>query len=125
LPRRLGLAVILDVREESLGDITAEEVAREGFPDLSPSGFILLYTGFKVTCAYSSKPGPIQRALNWRVNRIEFARIIDQDGERVVRMPRSDGPLRVTWSFRGMVGRIGALDAVSMARRGVWTTEAT
>lgn len=50
-PCRLGLRRIVSVHRERLGDITLEEVCREGFPEMSPSDFVALY------CS-PSKPDP-------------------------------------------------------------------
>lgn len=39
----LALLEVVDVRVELLEDITAEDCAREGFPELSPSEFVAFY----------------------------------------------------------------------------------
>ncbi len=44
LPERGEFRRILSTRREPLGDITAEEVALEGFPGQSPAWFIRMYT---------------------------------------------------------------------------------
>lgn len=59
-PRRGGLLRVLSVRREPLGEITQDDVRREGFPDLTPEEFIALY------CA----PGPPEP--HRIVTRIEF-----------------------------------------------------
>lgn len=63
-PRRLpgtdGHRRIVSVREERLGDITAADVEREGFPGKSPEWFVEMY------CA----PGAVD--LGRRVSRIEL-----------------------------------------------------
>lgn len=60
LPQRLGLFRVVSVRRERLGDITQDDVAREGFPDLTPAEFVELY------CSPKS-PDPDRE-----VTRIEF-----------------------------------------------------
>jgi hypothetical protein len=49
-PRRLGLREVVSARPERLGDITPVEVAREGFPGMTPEDFIKRYC--------SGKPDP-------------------------------------------------------------------
>lgn len=39
----LALLEVVDVRVELLGDITAEDCAREGFPEYSPAEFVAFY----------------------------------------------------------------------------------
>lgn len=41
--RVLALLEVVDVRVELLDDITAEDCAREGFPDLTPAEFVAFY----------------------------------------------------------------------------------
>ncbi len=41
--RKIGLIQVLSVRREQLNQITAEDVAREGFPKWSPDDFIKMY----------------------------------------------------------------------------------
>lgn len=60
--RRLGLVRVISVSREPLGDITAEDVEREGFPGKSPEWFVKFY------CS-PGKPG-----LERMVTRIEFQR---------------------------------------------------
>jgi hypothetical protein len=59
---RLGEIVVEDVREESLGDITREEVVREGFPEMTPAEFVDFFCRFN-KCTPEA-----------RVTRIEFER---------------------------------------------------
>lgn len=66
--RVLGLRRVVSVRRERLGAITPAEVEREGFLQLSPSGFVELY------CA--PKPPDPDRM----VTRIELALV--EGGER-------------------------------------------
>ena len=101
-PRRLGLSLVLDVREERLADITPEEVDREGFPGLSPTRFVRGYCGDDVlgtttipssntegsadcrlvgpggeaTWIWKQGRAPASRGWTWSVTRIKFARII-------------------------------------------------
>lgn len=42
---RLGTIELLDVRREPLNIITADDVRREGFPDLSPREFVEMFRG--------------------------------------------------------------------------------
>lgn len=58
--RRLGVIRVVSVSRERLGDITPEEVAREGLPGMDPESFVELY------CA-PGKPDPDRE-----VTRIEF-----------------------------------------------------
>jgi hypothetical protein len=62
-PLRLGPIRVVSTRRERLGAVTPEEVAREGFPDLTPEEFIALY------CA-PGRPDPERM-----VTRIEFEHI--------------------------------------------------
>lgn len=63
LPKKLPLIRALSVRRERLGDITSQDVAREGLPLMNPKEFVEFY----------SKPGkPEPERL---VTRIEFQRI--------------------------------------------------
>lgn len=62
-PRRLGFFRIVSIRRERLGEITPDDVLREGFPDLTPAEFIAFY------CA-PGRPDPDRE-----VTRIEFRRI--------------------------------------------------
>lgn len=39
----LALLEVVDVRLEKLGDITAEDCAREGFPEYTPAEFVAFY----------------------------------------------------------------------------------
>jgi hypothetical protein len=57
---RLGMIRILSNREERLFEISGDEMAKEGFPDLSPQEFVEMF------CRHMKvKPGQV-------VNRIEF-----------------------------------------------------
>lgn len=58
----LGLATILDVRRERLDVITAEDCVREGFPELTPEGFVLMFARVN-----RCKPSTV-------ITRIEFER---------------------------------------------------
>lgn len=58
---RLGVIRIVSVRREPLSAITADDVVREGFPDVSPPEFITMFRR-------------MNRGLPWQVvTRIEFA----------------------------------------------------
>lgn len=50
-PRRLGLRRIVSVHRERLGDISEDDVRREGFPGMAPADFVAMY------CA-PGKPDP-------------------------------------------------------------------
>lgn len=63
VPRRLGFRTVKSVSRERLGDITPEEVIREGFPGMSPRWFVAMY------CA-PRKPDPDRF-----VTRIEFGAV--------------------------------------------------
>jgi len=58
---RLGLIKILSVRQEPLNAISQADVAKEGFPDLTPAQFIAFF------CSYHNGV-----AADTLVNRIEF-----------------------------------------------------
>jgi hypothetical protein len=67
-PRRLGLFRVVSVRRQQLAAVylDPQEVAREGFPGMSPSDFIALF------CA-PGKPDALRE-----VTRIEFERVVDE-----------------------------------------------
>ena len=75
-PRRLGLALVLDVRVERLGDITEEEVRREGFSGLDPAAFVSGYCGATRLGFPAPRQlgGKARKAADWQVTRIEFER---------------------------------------------------
>lgn len=61
---RLGVIRVTDVRQERLSEITAADVAREGFFGRSPEWFIEFFCGTHVGCE-----------RNTVVTRIEFERV--------------------------------------------------
>jgi hypothetical protein len=60
---RLGEITVRNVREERLGDITREEVVREGFPEMSQAEFVSFFCRFNKCTAETV------------VTRIEFERV--------------------------------------------------
>lgn len=71
---RLGTIRVLDVRRERLDAITAEDVAREGFPEMTPAEFVLFFCKSHKGCTPETE-----------VTRIEFeylgcSRDTDGDG---------------------------------------------
>jgi hypothetical protein len=58
--KRIGIIQVVSTRREPLDAITPDEVAREGFPDLTPEEFIAIYL--------SANGGDAAQ----NVNRIEF-----------------------------------------------------
>lgn len=72
MPRILGLCRVVSVRREPLSAITRRDVAREGFPGLSPRGFMQLFSGER-------KPDP-----SIMVTRIEFERYEPGEGDECV-----------------------------------------
>ncbi len=42
-PEVLGVAEVVSVRREPLWDITADDVTREGFPGVDPTGFVQMF----------------------------------------------------------------------------------
>ena len=62
LPDTEGHRRIVSVRHELLGDITAEDVRLEGYPDWSPEWFVYMYCGGRGRKPDKARP----------VNRIEF-----------------------------------------------------
>lgn len=63
-PRVLGTVEVVSVRRERLSDITDEDVAREGFPELRREQFIAFFTQ-KMKC----DPDIV-------ITRIEFRRVV-------------------------------------------------
>lgn len=59
----LGVIEVVDVRRERLDAITAEDCAREGFPEMSPAEFVAMFCR-EMSC----KPETL-------VGRIEFKRV--------------------------------------------------
>lgn len=79
-PRRLGLALVLDVREVRLGDITAAEVTAEGFPGLTPADFVRGYCGELALgdlVELDNGTAPASKGYPWRVTRIQFQRVVE------------------------------------------------
>lgn len=62
-PVRLGEIEVISVRREALWAITEDECRREGFPSLTPDGFVSMFCG-----AMGCQPEDV-------VTRIEFRRI--------------------------------------------------
>lgn len=44
-PRTIGFIRVVDVRREGLGMITHDEVAKEGFPEWTPTEFVAFFLG--------------------------------------------------------------------------------
>lgn len=66
----LGIIRVVSMRKEPLNRITPEDVAREGFPGMTPDEFVAMFTK-AMKCDASTI-----------VNRIEFVRIDGKDGGR-------------------------------------------
>lgn len=80
---RLGVIRIVDVRTEPLSDVTVEDCAREGFPELTPAEFVEM---FWRSHRGISRHEPVTRIAFEYVDVLDrFGRVVDAQSGEVLR----------------------------------------